>query len=428
MKTTADRLAQRLEAALGGDSVKAEPALRAAYIIDGKLPTLICTPDTPEQIGAALKICSELDATVVPWGGGTAMAIGNPPRYVDLVITTNRLNKVLDHDDANLTATVQSGIALDTLQALLAPQKQFVPFDPPFCDRSTIGGIVAANLNGPRRGSYGSVRDLVIGMKVVLASGEQIKAGGKVVKNVAGYDMCKLFTGSLGTLGIITEATLRMAPIPQTAATITASGTLTEAVQLTDELSRANLSPTSAFLLAGRGQPAWRFAVGFEGFEETVSRQLRDLRNLAQSNGIQAESLRDEQHHQVWREIRNFSLQDNRVIFRVTVPRASVAKVVQTVRISRTTTIEPVIIADIATGTVWIASEANKSLANHFADLISLAQQHHGHAVMFAASPDSKIGIEAWGPSTRTLSLMREIKQQFDPKGLLNPGRFIGGL
>src|SRR5205814_10527279 len=113
---------------------------------------------------------------------------------------------VLDHDDANLTVTVESGISWAALQSLLPEEGQFVPFDPPFPERSTIGGIVAATLNGPRRSCYGSVRDLVIGMKVALISGEQIKAGGKVVKNVAGYDRCKLFVGALGTLGVITEA------------------------------------------------------------------------------------------------------------------------------------------------------------------------------------------------------------------------------
>jgi glycolate oxidase FAD binding subunit len=240
--------------------------------------------------------------------------------------------------------------------------------------------------------------------------------------------MCKLFTGSLGTLGIITEVTLRVAPIPETGATITAAGTLTDAVQLADELSRSKLLPTSAFLLSVGAQPAWQLAVCFEGFEETVARQLRDLLAMAQRQGTLAESIHGEKHHDVWREIRDLPLQVDRLIFRVTIPRASVAKVVQTVQNSRIETIEPAIIADLVTGTIWLASLANKSPASHFADLISLAQQHHGHAVMFAAAPELKAGIEVWGPSARSHPLMREIKQQFDPKGLLNPGRFIGSL
>ena len=128
------------------------------------------------------------------------MGIGNPPRQIDVVVGLERLNQLVEHDQANLTATIQSGHRLASLQEILKRQNQFLPFDPPAPARATVGGVVATNLNGPRRGYYGSVRDLVIGMKVVLASGEEIKAGGKVVKNVAGYDMCKLFVGSLGTL------------------------------------------------------------------------------------------------------------------------------------------------------------------------------------------------------------------------------------
>ena len=161
---------------------------------------------------------------MTPWGGGTAMRIGNLPDRVGIIIELSKLNRVVEHDHANLTATMQSGITLAASQKFTAAERQFVPFDAPYPERSTIGGIVAANLNGARRGCYGSVRDLVIGMKVALPTGEQIKAGGKVVKNVAGYDMCKLFVGSLGTLGIITEVTMRMTPIPETAATVAVSG------------------------------------------------------------------------------------------------------------------------------------------------------------------------------------------------------------
>ncbi len=123
-----------------------------------------------EQVSAVLRLCAEADATVTPWGGGTAMALGNPPRQVEVVLNTGRLDRVIDHDPANLTVTAESGISLAALQQLLAAQRQFVPVDPPFPERSTVGGIVAANLNGPRRSYYGSVRDLVIGMKVGLAS------------------------------------------------------------------------------------------------------------------------------------------------------------------------------------------------------------------------------------------------------------------
>src|SRR5436309_15213130 len=247
MKPSIDQLNKRLEVELGADAVKNDPSLLAAYTVDAKIPTLLCCPETPEQVAAALRLCSELDAAVSPWGGGAAVRIGNLPRQVDAILELSHLDRVIEHDHANLTATVQSGITLARLQQTLAPQNQFLPFDPPHAARSTIGGIVAANLNGPRRMFYGSVRDLVIGMKVALASGEQIKAGGKVVKNVASYDMCKLFVGSLGTLGVITEATLRLAPVPERAATVIVSGTSAQARQFVHDLSRSLLLPAAIF-------------------------------------------------------------------------------------------------------------------------------------------------------------------------------------
>src|SRR5438105_1124843 len=247
MKSTSDQLAQRLIAELEPGAVSFDEDRLATHKIEGKQPTLLCTPSTRDQINAALRVCSEAAASVIPWGGGTAMALGNPPRQVDVVLATARLNRVLDHDAANLTVTVESGISLAALQNLLAEEGQFVPFDPPFPERSTIGGIVAANLNGPRRSCYGSVRDLVIGMKVALISGEQIKAGGKVVKNVAGYDMCKLFVAALGTLGAIVDATLGLAPVPESAATVIRSGPSPHARQFVHDPSRSLLSPAAVF-------------------------------------------------------------------------------------------------------------------------------------------------------------------------------------
>jgi len=428
MKMSREQLTERLQAALGADALSAQPYELELHRVAGKLPALVCLPHSAEQVAAALRICAEADASVVPWGGGTAMAIGNPPLRLDLIISTIRMNRLLEHDHANLTVTVQSGITLDALQMALASQKQFVPFDAPSPERSTIGGIVAANLNGPKRSSYGSVRDLVIGMKVVLGSGEQIKAGGKVVKNVAGYDLCKLFTGSLGSLGILTEATVRVAPIPEESATGVARGTLAQAAQLASELTHSKLLPSAIVLGHDSMDQCWQLAVCFEGFGETVGRQTCELDSLAMRNGMAIETHRAETEQRIWREIGDLPLHAERLIYRVTVPRRSVAPVLGAVQSSLIGAAEPALSADVAMGTIWIVTPANKTSAGHFAELISLAQQHHGHAVMFAAPPELKLGIEVWGPSLPTLSLMRDIKQRFDPHGIINPGRFIGGL
>jgi len=428
MKITADQLTRQLESELGAAAVSAEPGALAAHAVDGKVPALVCAPAAPEQLAAALGICSEAEAAVIPWGGGTAMAIGNPPRRADVIVKTHQLDRIIDHDHANLTVTVQSGIALTTLQAALAPQKQFAPFDAPLPERSTLGGIVAANLNGPRRSSWGSVRDLVIGMKVVLASGEQIKAGGKVVKNVAGYDMCKLFTGSLGSLGIITELTVRVAPVPERSATGVAWGSFEQAEKLAGETTNSRLLPAAVFLRNNAVEQHWRLAVSFEGFTETVARQLRELNSLAQRLGMRSETLGADNQQPVWQELRDSPLAAGQLVFRMTVPRKSLAQLIRALEISPSGAPAPAIVADMAMGTIWIVGAANQTFAGDFSQLISLAQQQRGHAVMFASPAELKQGVEVWGPAPPALALMREIKQKFDPMGLLNPGRFIGGL
>ncbi len=432
MKSTVDQLAQRLGAELGAAAVVAEQSALASHIVDGMRPALVCSPAAAEQIAAALRVCAEAEAAVIPWGGGTAMGIGNPPRRADVALTMGRINHLVEHDDANLTATVGAGMPLADMQEILAREKQFLPFDPPQPARATIGGIVAANLNGPRRNCYGSVRDLVIGMKVALGSGELIKAGGKVVKNVAGYDMCKLFVGSLGTLGILTEVTLRMAPIPETAATVVAAGGLPKVLQFVDELSGSPLLPAAVALMnsvaLGAGQNDWRAAIRCEGFAETVTRHLADSQALAQHVGLGTEILRDSSDGQLWDRVRDFPLQTGRVVYRVTVPRASVAESVRAIQDGNGSEFQPAILSDPLTGTLWVAEAECQTSPQRFANLLSLAQRCGGHAIIFAAPADAKKNIDVWSPAPPTLALMREIKRQFDPKGLLNPGRFVGGL
>ncbi|MGH7873513.1 MAG: FAD-binding oxidoreductase [Candidatus Binatia bacterium] len=434
MKSQPNQLAQKLEAELGVDAVKREPDVLSSAAIDGQQPRLICSPGNAIQICAALRLCAEADAAVTPRSGGTAMAIGNLPRCVDVVIDLSRVHRLIEHDDANLTATVEAGMNLNRLQQITAERNQFLPFDPPHPLGASVGGTVAANLNGPRRSFYGNVRDLVIGMKVALANGEQIKAGGKVVKNVAGYDMCKLFVGSFGTLGMITEVTVRMAPLPETAATLVALGNLPQALELGRDLSRSTLLPsavaiTDSPLSAAHLAPHdWQIAIRCEGFEETVARHLQDIQSMARRIGLRAEILKETSQQKLWQEVNDFSLPGDRLVYRVTVPRAAAADIIKTVQGLTAKDSHSTILCDPPMGVIWIAATASAAAAAWFRDLTSLAGRHRGHAVMFNAPANLKQSIDVWGPAPPAISLMREIKRQFDPRGILNPGRFISGL
>ena len=434
MTIDADRLANRLEGALGS-AVQRDPATLRAHAVDGLVPHIRCAPEDTSQLFAALRICGESGAAVIPWGGGTAMHWGNPPTHADVVVSLERLNRLVEHDDANLTATVQAGMSVAPLQDLLAARRQFLAIDPPDPRHSTIGGTVAANINGPRRLAYGGVRDLVIGMKMVLASGEPIKAGGKVVKNVAGYDMCKLFVGSLGTLGIITEVTFKMAPLPETFGTIVARGSLAQAAQLIDALWASTLTPAAVTVVggdvaatAGLEAAETSIAVWAEGFEEAVARHVRDIQTMAGQLGLATEMLDGDVHRRVWETVRDFGADGaSPAVFRVSVPLAAVTGVLA-VALGVTAGRPLRYVAHAGTGTVWLALDDPGLVALWFPRLVALAQEYHGHAVLVAAPPVVKQTLDVWGPPPQALALMQELKRQFDPRGVLNPGRFVARI
>jgi glycolate oxidase FAD binding subunit len=429
MNVGSDRLAQELGSLLGSSHISLDSHFLSRYSVDGKQPSLVCFPGEPTQVARVLSLCAEAGAAVAPWGGGTAVAVGNPPGQIDIVIGLHRLNRLVEHDHANLTVTVESGMTLPVVGEILAGQNQFLAFDPPFSERATVGGTVAANINGPRRMFCGSVRDLVIGMKIALITGEQIKAGGKVVKNVAGYDMCKLFVGSLGTLGIITEATLRVSPLPESAATLVASGSLPKVLKSVAALRDSTLLPAAIVVLNSEADYApgpWNLAVWCEGFSDSVARHLSDAETIAASIGLDFQILRNQTHRQLWSEICDAPLEAKRTIYRVTVPATAVAAALESIEASADASAH--VVGDACAGTVWLSTASGPNNSTWLPKLTSLARQHHGHAVMFAAPAAAKENVDVWGPPPPALSLMREIKRQFDPNGLLNPGRFVGGI
>jgi glycolate oxidase FAD binding subunit len=405
------------------------------YAVDGKVPAFRCVPETPEQIGMLLRTCTEAGAAVVPWGGGTAMRLGNIPSRADVVVDLGRFDRVIEHDAANLTATGQAGVPLSTFQGAVRGERQFLAIDPPHPSRATLGGLVAANSNGPRRMLYGGVRDVVIGMKMVLATGESVKAGGKVVKNVAGYDMCKLVVGSLGTLGIITEVTLRLTPLPETAATLVTTGSLTKNLELVELLFYSALQPAGIALLspdlaktAGLADSPSTLAIWSEGFEEAVARHVQEITIQATRIGLAGKVLRGDAHARLWERVQDFGTAEGDLVIRVIVPVGAVGTVVTAIDQWAVHEQRASYVAHAGSGTIWVSLAANPTSAAWFGRLATLAGDHQGHAVMTAAPPQFKAGVDVWGPAPPSFPLMREVKQQFDPHRILNPGRFIAGL
>ncbi|TMD15975.1 MAG: FAD-binding oxidoreductase [Chloroflexi bacterium] len=195
---------------------------RQGLTVDGVIPSRVVHPQDLEEAAGTLRLCAQAGAGVVVVGGGTQLRLGAPPRRFDVALVTDRLDRLLEYEPADLTCRVQAGMKVEALQAELGRNGQWLPLDPPSPDRATIGGMVAANACGPARARYGSVRDWVIGITVAYPSGAIARAGGRVVKNVAGYDLMKLHTGALGTLGVILEVNLKVQARPEQSLTLQA--------------------------------------------------------------------------------------------------------------------------------------------------------------------------------------------------------------
>jgi glycolate oxidase FAD binding subunit len=432
----ASAVVPRLEALLGADAVRTSDMDR--WAVEGIAPVAVVRPADAEQIAAALRLCAEHGASVVPWGGGTAMSVGNLPRAVDIVLRTDRLAAVVEHDHQNLTVTAQAGVTLGTLGAALAARNQFLPLEPPHAEAATAGGAVAVNLNGPRRARYGAARDFVIGMRAALPDGTVIRTGGKTVKNVAGYEMGRLFVGSLGTLGIVTEVTVKVSPLPEVSRTTACWARRPAALSaVTDQLFASALIPSAVVLVnpaAGRslGRDGYGLLVRAEGVEAAVARHERDISGWACGAGIEVEVRADDREDAVWRTVRDFGWKGDAAAVRLSVPPGRAASLLGSL-LGDSGSVLPEsagLVADLGTGTVWLAFDDARTAAQALPGLRALVERGGGTLLAARVPREVKALADVWAPAPppRALEIMRDLKQSFDPHHILNPGRFVAGL
>ena len=405
-----------------------------SFLVDGRVPVAAVQPASAEQVAEVLRLAYARSLAVVPWGGGTLMALGNLPARYDIALSLNRLDQVIEHEAADLTVTVQAGITLANLQRSLAKAGQFLPLDPAFAARATIGGILAANASGPWRSGYGTARDWTIGMKVVTADGRITKAGGKVVKNVAGYDLCKLYIGSLGTLAVLVEATFKLAPLPKAEASLILGFPEPRALcKLVFDLQQQGLSLHAAELLdtgaakrVGISSAArFHLALLFGGTGAAVERSLAQARQLA-SESVATVTDRD-LDNRLWESIRNPpAAGDDVVLCKLAVKPSKTAELILAIKELPMPTAE--VTARPACGAVYTRAENPRDAHEATARLRECALAFGGALVIEACPPQLKEEFDVFGDTRGDLPLMRRLKQQFDPNGLLNPGRFVGRL
>jgi glycolate oxidase FAD binding subunit len=385
-------------------------------------------PGDAEQAAAGLRLCDAASAGVIVWGGGTQISIGSPPRRYDVAFSTERMSALLEYEPADLTCRVHAGMRLLDLQRTLGEQGQRLPLDPPRPERATIGGMVAANTSGLNRARYGTVRDWVIGIAVAYPSGKVARAGGKVVKNVAGYDLMKLHIGALGTLGVVAEVNLKVQACPQT--TTTMFGRFDRAAPALDaglQLSRAYLAPASSVVLDRTtlwscgltADWSWTLALKLEGYAKEVdaARMLAE-RTIREAGGrIEPEA----GPGTFWESARDWSTPEERaVVLRAIVPIAALGSIVPALPREGPVMLQP------AAGIAEVRVEPMEAAAVLRGLRSAVGQE--GQVIVASAPPEIKKGLDVWGPIPPGFAVMRALKEALDPNGILNPGRYVGGI
>jgi glycolate oxidase FAD binding subunit len=393
--------------------------------VDDVLPQMFIEPGRPEEVAGALKIATGAGLQVIPRGGATQMGWGNPPRSGDLILSTRRLNRVVEHAWGDMTATVEAGCTFQQLQQTLAEHGQRLALDPLWPDQATIGGILATNESGPLRIRFGSLRDLVIGITLALPDGTLAKSGGKVVKNVAGYDLPKLATGSLGTLGIITQAIFRLHPVPRESRTLsfsnTDSGTMNALVLAIQD---CNMVPTGVQVRAGSSSTP-EVDLRFEGTAAGCEAQIEQTLRIA-SGARRIESPAD-----VWNARSTlWSGAEPSVVCKFSLLPADLGTFLDLIRKASEPLQWPWRLVAQAVGVGYLRLEGNDTgaLLNVLQDLRKNLETRGGSLVILRCPLEIKSKMDVWGSAGDALALMRSIKAQFDPTGVLNLGRFIGGI
>ena len=449
MHAERDGLAAKLAEIVGGDHVRSGEAAQP-FAVDGVTPRWVVSPGSQSEVEAVAAACGAAGAAMAPRGGGTALGLGNPPSRLDVLVALERLARIVEFDAANLNLTAEAGVRLGELQRVLAGKREFLPLDPAGAERMTVGGLVETNASGPSRLLYGSARDWVLGLRVVLPSGERIRCGGKVIKNVSGYDMSKLLIGSLGSLGIVTEATFKLLPLPAARATVVGlfaelkplaaavtrtleSFLLPEALEALDPQALAAVG--GAIGLAGR--TGFGLAVSLAGSRATVERQVRDFTALLGDCKADATATAPEEGcAAAWQAIREVHARtaEPRVVAKVAVPIGRTLDLFAAAEASlRRLSLAGAVTAHAGSGVVRLdaavgAGAPPEPLATALRALRSEAEAAGGSLVLEAAPVAIKRVLDAWGEPREGFSVMRRLKAEFDPRGVMNPGRFVGGL
>jgi glycolate oxidase FAD binding subunit len=403
-------------------------------------PTAMVLPNTQAELASVVACAAEQQWAILPCGRGTKLSWGGLAQGADLLLSTEKLNRLIDHAAGDLTVTVEAGMGFAQLQAQLVKAGQWVALDPIYGDRATVGGVIATRSAGSLRHRYGGVRDMLLGANFILADGQQAKAGGRVVKNVAGYDLMKLLTGSFGSLGIITEVSLRLYPLPESSETVLLTGEADAIATAIKILLASTLTPTVVDLIATHNLSAnsdstkipgkLELLIRFQGLAASVSQQRDRLLEIAKSHDLQSIDLSETEYSQKFDWVsQNASASDGSIFCQSGVLPSLAVKFLKSLQKLDLRQMEWNARIHLGSGLGSLRMRGEEAeLGIAIAQTRTLCQQSQGFLTILEAPVTLKQSLDVWGYTGNALAAMQKIKQKFDPHHQLSPHRFVGGM
>lgn len=459
MNATTTSVAARFENAVGAEHVVTAPEALSTYQVDGLAPSFAVCPADAIQAREVVRIAIDANLKIIPCGARASLSIGMPPARFDVALDMTRVVGVSHYDPGDLTVSVNAGTPLAELAKTLAENRQFLPLDVPFLSSATVGGAIASGLDSPLRQFYGTARDFLIGAEFVDGTGAAAKSGGRVVKNVTGYDFHKLLHGSLGTLAVITRLNFRTYPLPPSRRGFLASfANDSDALRFVNALSASPLTPIVCEVLSPEfakqflreqspiaslrlDTEAWTVCMGFEGSPEVCDRYAQDLARIAQTAAAQnAMTIHDGVFGALLETLREAvasmrGISSHAMVFRFAALPAQLPALLRALRSFAETSWMSGISLIRAGSVLYLAlapqaedETSSKQVAYFWKSVGSLRNQLEFNASILFCPAAWKYSLNIWNYAAPDLDLHRRVKNAFDPMATFAPGRFVGGI
>jgi glycolate oxidase FAD binding subunit len=453
MSSASTLISTRAAEIAGAQNVIVDPAVLALYAIGGKIPAAAISAESAKQVAELVKFAVAEKLAVVACGARTELDMGAPPRQYDLALDVTQLDRVVAYDPGDMTLSVEPGITLHRIQSALAEHRQFLPLVVPFMDRATAGGTIGSGVDSPLRQFYGTARDYVLGIEFVTGDGAATKSGGRVVKNVSGYDLHKLMIGALGTLGVLTRINFRTFPLPAATRAIVATfDDAARAIELRHAAAESPLrplvleivSPDAAELLARKDVPAgrrWSVIASFAGRAKALERSAGEIRKMAEQIGATSFAISEDEPSLAapdrTSEFPSAALASSpaATIFKLSVLPTKMTAIIDSAAKAADAAQLRWAVNARGVGIVYFAllpaarnEDALAGVSRATKEILARCAALDGNVTIPWCPAEWKGTLPIWGPERGDLGPMRALKKVFDPHGVLAPGRFMGGI